>query len=97
MFLLSLFAGKLVAVTGALLFVAALFLVENIYGEGKRIAAHFIPTYWAEVALSATPVSGRYRLPSLTYMFSFSQVSLDVQTLTESKKLRRINWENEDA
>lgn len=99
MFLLSLFAGKLVAVTGALLFVAALFLVENIYGEGKRIAAHFIPTYWAEVALSATPVSGRYRLPSLTYMFTFLLVIILVMSVIIYWKVKYVefNWENEDA
>lgn len=99
MLFLSLFAGKIFAVAGALVFVVALFVVENIYGEWKLIVAHFVPTYWAEVALSATPASGRYRLPSFTYMFTFLVAAILVMSVMIYWKVKcmEFNWENEDA
>lgn len=99
MFLISLYAGKMIAVAGALMSAVSLFIVENIYGEGKLIAAHFVPTYWAEVALSATPVSGRYRLPSLSYIFTFLVVAIAAMSVIIYWKVKRVefNWENEDA
>lgn len=99
MFMISLYAGKMIAVAGALMSAIALFIVENIYGEGKLIAAHFVPTYWAEVALSATPVSGRYRLPSLSYIFTFLIAAIVAMSVIIYRKVKRVefNWENEDA
>lgn len=99
MFFVSLFAGKMPAVGAALTLVAALFVVENIHGEWKQIAAYFVPTYWAEVALSATPQSGRYRLPPIPYMFIFLLIGILLMSLLIIWKAKRMefNWENEDA
>lgn len=99
MFLVSLYAGKMAAVAAALASTAALFIVENIHGAGKQIAAHFVPAYWAEVALSATPVSGRYRLPSLTYIFTFLIAAIAGMSVIIYWKIKRVefHWENEDA
>lgn len=99
MFLLSLFAGKITAAAGALSFVIALFIVENTNGPWKPVVSHFIPTYWGEVALIESPVSGRYRLPSLEYMFTFLIVTITVMSAIIYQKVKRMefNWENEDA
>ena len=99
MFLISLYAGKILAVAVTMMSVVALFIVENIYGEWKLIVAHVVPTYWAEVALSATPVSGRYRIPSLTYIFTFLIVAVVFMSVIIFCKVKHteFHWENEDA
>lgn len=99
MFLVSLYLGKIAAVAGTAMSAVALFIVENIYGEWRLIVAHFVPTYWAEVALSATPVSGRYRMPSLSYIFTFLIVAIVIMSVMIYWKVKHIefNWENEDV
>lgn len=99
MFLAGLYAGKVVAVATALAWVAALFIVENIHGLWKLRAAHFVPTYWAEVALLNTLESGNYRLPSLAYMFAVLGIAILVMSALAYRKIRHMefNWENEDA
>ncbi|MDO4337226.1 MAG: hypothetical protein Q4C91_03955 [Eubacteriales bacterium] len=100
MFVLSLFAGRVVAVSGALVFVVLLFFVQNAPEVYKRPLAHFVPTYWGEVALIATPGSaGYYRLPSLTYMFSFLIIAILAMSAIVLFRVKHIefNWENEDA
>lgn len=98
MFLISLYFNKIFAVAAALMSVAALFIVENTFGEGKQIAAHFVPTYWAEIALSETITSGRYRLPSLTYILTFLCISIVMMSAFIYWKVRHVefDWENED-
>ena len=100
MFLLSIFIERVVAVAGTAAFVVMLFFVQNIWDNDKWMLAHFVPTYWGEVALLATPLStGDYRLPSLAYMFSFLTMSIMVMTIIICRKVRRIefDWENEDV
>ncbi len=99
MFLLSLFAGRVIAVSGALVFVVLLFFVQNVPSAYKQTLSYFVPTYWAEVALIATPSSGYYRLPSLAYMFSFLIITLIVLSVIICLRVKHIefNWEDEDA
>lgn len=99
MFLISLYSNKIFAVAGALMSVAALFIVENMGAKGKLIAAHFVPTYWAEIALSETITHGRYRLPSLTYIFTFLCISIAIMSIIIYWKIKHVefNWENEDV
>lgn len=99
MLLLSLFAGKVVSVSATFTFVLLLFFVENAFQKYKWVIARFVPTYWAEVALIATPFMGYYRLPSLTYMFSFLISTLIVMSVIICLRVKHIefNWEDEDA
>ncbi len=98
MFCLSLYFSKMIAVAGALGAVVALFIVQNTYGEWKLRIAHFVPTYWAEIALSATRVSGRYRMPSLPYIYCALALCIVLLIFLISWKIRRVEfvWENED-
>lgn len=98
MFFLSLYAGRIVAVTGAIACAFMVYFVENILPEYKQALARVVPTYWAEFAKSATPVGGYYRLPSLRYMFSLLIViNLILTVLICAKiKIMEFNWENED-
>ncbi|MBU5416405.1 hypothetical protein [Anaerobutyricum soehngenii] len=99
MFVLSLYISKMIAVAGALASIVAFFIVQNIYGKWKLILAHFVPTYWAEIALSATPVSGRYRMPSLLYIYLVLIICIILMAglLCYNVKDIEFNWENEEA
>lgn len=98
MFLIGLFAARVVSVASAFVFVFLLFCAQNAYPEYKQLAARFIPTYWGEVALIATPSSGYYRLPPLTYMFTFLFAAIAVMSVIICLRVKHIefNWENED-
>lgn len=99
MFAISLFSTKLIAIAGGLVYVIGFFIVENTFGRWKPVIAHFVPAYWAEVALIAKPVDGYYRLPPLTYMFTVLIASIIIMSLVICLKVKYIefNWENEDA
>lgn len=99
MFLISLYASKIIAIAVTMMSVVALFIVENAWGAWKLIVAHFVPTYWAEVALSETPVSGRFRIPSLTYMFTFLLIALILMSILIFYRVKHMefHWENQDA
>lgn len=98
MFLISLFAARVISVAAGFGFILALFCVENADVQYRQVLAHFIPTYWGEVALIATPSSGYYRLPPLTYMFTFLLAAIAVMSAAICLRVKRIefNWENED-
>ena len=99
MFFLSLYWGKACAVAGGLVFVLLLFVAENTPGAVRQKAAHVIPAYWAEIALAETPVSGHFRLPSLSYMLLFLAASIGILSFLICRKVRHVEfyWENEDA
>ena len=99
MFMLSLFGGKLWAVLGGFFIVFLLFFVENTPGYNRITIARFVPVYWLELALSSTPSSGYYRMPSVTYMLIFLILSILAISLIICRKINRIelNWENEDV
>lgn len=99
MFAVSLFAGKAPAVAGAVVFVLLLFLAENAPAAYRQQIAYFVPSYWGEVALTATPISGYYRLPSLNYMFTFLIFAVAVLSCVVCLKVKHVafEWENEDA
>ncbi len=99
MFLLSLYMNKMTAIAVALFAAIAPFIVENIHGRWKLLIAHFIPTYWAEIALSETPESGRLRLPPLPYIYSVLIICLICMIVLIYWKIRYVEftWENEDV
>ena len=98
MLLISLSAGKIAGVVSALVFVAALFVVENVNGPWKLRIAHFVPTYWAEVALLKTIANGRFRLPPLWYMFTVLVLAILIMSVLIYRKAKHMefHWENED-
>lgn len=98
MFLISLFVERVFAVSGAFVLVIMLYFVQNAPPNMKQHIAHLVPTSWAAVSLIATPSSGYYRLPSLTYMFTFLFVAIAVVLAIILFRVKHIefNWENED-
>ncbi len=98
MFLISLFAERVFAVSTALMFVLLLFFVHNVHAKMHQILAYFVPAYWAEFALSETPISGFYRMPPITYMFAFLIIAIGVMSVIICVRVKSIefNWENED-
>lgn len=98
MFLISLFAERVFAVSGAFAFVLLLFFVQNSSSSEHQILSYFVPTYWAEVALIATPTSGYYRMPSISYMLTFLIIGIVVMSAVSYLRVKYIefNWENED-
>ncbi len=101
MFLISLYAGKLMAVATAGALSVMIYVVQNVGGSVRRVLAHFVPTYWAELALLKTKDtgSGYYRLPSVPYMLVFLSVGIAVMSvfIFWRAKNMEFNWENEDA
>lgn len=99
MFLLSLYAGKAVAVGVTLAYVLLVYLVQNTRPELRRAVSYFIPPCWAEIALYRTLDYGYYRLPPMGYMFGFLLISIAVMSLLICLRVRHVefNWENEDA
>lgn len=98
MFVISLYAGRIAAVCAAFCNVLLLFMVQNAPPVYRQRLAHFVPAYWGELALLATPVSGYYRLPSLSYMFAFLVIASIVMACLVCRGVKRMdfNWENED-
>lgn len=98
MFLISLFVERVFAVSGAFVLVIMLYFVQNAPPNMKQHIAYFVPAYWAAVALIATPSGGYYRLPSLTYMFTFLLAAIAIVTAIILVRVKHIefNWENED-
>ena len=99
MFLLSLYAGKAVAVAATLAYVLLVYLAENTASGFRRAVSYFIPPCWAEIALYRTLDYGYYRLPPMGYMFGFLLISIAVMSLLICLRVRHVefNWENEDA
>lgn len=100
MFLVSLYGGRLPAVAAAAALVLMLYFCENFpLQKYKRLMAHFVPTYWAEIALMETRTSGYYRMPSLTYMFAFLGIAIAGMSALICLRAKRVEfeWENEDA
>ena len=98
MFFLSLFFDRIIAVSGALLLVIMLYFVQNAPPAMKQHIAHYVPVYWAAVSLIESPSSGYYRLPSLTYMFTFLGVAIIalMAGIFFRVKHMEFDWENED-
>lgn len=100
MFLISLYGGRLPAVAAAAALVLMLYFCENFpLQKYKRLMAHFVPTYWAEIALMETRTSGYYRMPSLTYMFAFLGIAIAGMSALICLRAKHVEfeWENEDA
>lgn len=98
MFLISLFLGRICAVSGAFILVIMIYFVQNATPGMKQTIAYFVPAYWAAVSLIATPSSGYYRLPSLAYMFTFLCIAIAAMGMLILFKIKHMeyNWENED-
>lgn len=99
MFLISLFAERVFAVSGAFVFVILLYFVQNASPRFKQQVAYFVPTYWAAVSLIATPSSGYYRLPPVSYMFTFLFAATAIVLTLILRRVGHIefNWEHEDT
>ncbi|HIS32951.1 MAG TPA: hypothetical protein IAB44_15605 [Candidatus Limivivens intestinipullorum] len=100
MFCISLYGDRMFAMAGALVFVLMLYFCENFpLQKYKRFMAHFVPTYWAEIALMETRTSGYYRMPSLTYMFAFLCIAIAGMSALICLRAKHVEfeWENEDA
>ena len=91
MFCISLYGDRMFNRYTYRVFVLMLYFCENFpLQKYKRFMAHFVPTYWAEIALMETRTSGYYRMPSLTYMFAF--LCIAIAGMSALICLRRSMW-----
>lgn len=99
MFLISLYANKVLAVAGALAVAILMFFVINAHPMNRYKLAFFVPSIWAQVAQIATPNLGYYWLPSVQYMFCFLAVGTGIMVAAILYKVKRVefNWENDDV
>ncbi len=99
MFLLSLYAGKAIAVAVSLGYVLLVYLVQNTSSDLRQAVSYFVPPYWAEIALYRTLDYGYYRLPPISYMLIFLLTAIAVMTLLICLRVKRVefHWEHEDA
>lgn len=99
MFLISLYANKVLAVAGAMAMAIMLFFVINMHPQISQQLAYVVPAIWAQVVMIATPDFGFYRLPSISYMLTFLTVGIGIMTVLIVLKIKRVefNWENDDV
>lgn len=99
MFFISLYANRVLAVSGTAALTIMLFFVVNVHPKIRYILAKFIPTVWAKVVQINTPELGYYWLPSLSWMFGFLIMGIVLMSALILAKIKRaeFHWEKEDA
>ena len=98
-YFISLYLGKIMAVSLSFASVILLYVVENTMPAARLAAAKLVPFYWIEVALMHTKNNGYTRLPSLGYMITVLIVVIAILSLLIYRKIMKMEfyWENEDA
>ena len=99
MYFLSLYLGKITAVSLSFASIILLYVVENTIPATRLAVAKLVPFYWIEVALLYTKNNGFARLPSIGYMITFLIAAIAVLSFFIYKKIMKMEfyWENEDA
>lgn len=98
MFLVCLYANRIVAVSGATAMCLLLFVVLNMHPKIRAILACVVPPVWANIARSASMDHGYYWLPSVPYMFLFLIISILIFSILILRRIKKIefHWENDD-
>lgn len=99
MFVIALYVNRTLAVAVSALFCLMFYMVLNVHIKFRYRLALFIPTIWAKIAESATPVLGHYWMPPLWYMLLFLGAGISICTVLVVRKAANteLNWVNEDC
>lgn len=99
MFLVSLYGGRTVAISGAALYVLLLFFVLNTHPKIRNSLAKLVPAAWLQIARIDTPDVGYYWLPSVPYMSGVLAAGTGILILLILVRIKHVefDWNNEDT